>query len=163
MLIVSEYVPLTKLNEMALASVGTPGDTVVATAPELEMLTMGVPVMVNPVTVAVVQSVPPAALQVMFPVPKAMVRVLELVEENKPVVSVFPSRSSVPLVKVVVREFGPTVSASASRHVPPTPLKVMGESSDFPFEVIMLVPDVAAKVMFEPLDVDMPVESVKPP
>ena len=72
---VSAYVPAVKLNDMELASLKAPEDTVVATAPEFEILTTGVPVTVNPVTVAVVQRVPPAPLQVMVPEPKAKVRV----------------------------------------------------------------------------------------
>ena len=109
----SVYVPAVKLKDMLLASVKAPGVTVLVAAPEVEMLTTGVPVTVKPVTVAVVQSVPPAALQTMLPAPKAIVRVLELDDENNPVVSVLPSRLSVPLVKIVVR-VAPSVNASAS-------------------------------------------------
>jgi hypothetical protein len=99
---VSAYVPVVKLNDIEFDSVGPPVVTVVATAPKFEMLTTGVPVIVRPTTIEVVQRVPPAALQIILPVPKARVRVLELAEENKPVVSVLPLRSSVPFVNVVV-------------------------------------------------------------
>lgn len=61
-----------------------PDATVVATAPELEMLTTGVPVIVNPVTVAVVQRVPPVLLQVILPEPNAIVLVFVFDELNAP-------------------------------------------------------------------------------
>ena len=89
------YVPVVKLKDMLLASVKIPGVTVVDREPELEMLTTGVPVIVRPVTIEVDQSVPPAAVHVIFPVPNAMVRVTAMLEVNVPVVSFFPFRSKV--------------------------------------------------------------------
>ena len=90
---------------MLLASVRMPDATVVATAPEFEMLTVGVPVTVKLVTVAVVQSVPPLPMQVMLPVPKARVRGVAAFELKKPHVCLKPFRfqvSPVPPVDVQV-------------------------------------------------------------
>jgi len=96
-------------------------------------------------------------------VPKAMARVFELFEEKNPVVSFFPFRSSVPAVNVSVRAELIVIS-SASCTVPPAPLIVMMLSIVLLFEVIICVPDVAAKVCVAPLIVHVVVvPSVKFP
>ena len=71
--------------------------------------------------------------------------------------------SKVPLVMVKPRPVA-NVKSSASCHVPPTPLKITGASMVLVFEVMMFVPDVAAKVI-EPEDEPnvIPDESVKLP
>lgn len=75
--------PAVKLKDMLVASVAAPGITVVATAVALVMLTVGVPVTVMRLAdVCVFQTVPPAAVQVMFPVPKAIARALALLDAN---------------------------------------------------------------------------------
>ncbi len=51
-----------------------------------------------------------------------------------------------PLVRVRVL-VDPVSNASASCQVPPTPLKVMSEARVMPFEVMVLVPEVAVKVI----------------
>lgn len=90
-----------------------PEATVVATAPEFEMLTTGVPVIVKLVTVAVVQRVPPAVMQVMLPDPNAIVLAFAFDELKRPHVSAYPPRSRVPAVSVYVppiAQFDPSVS-----------------------------------------------------
>ena len=66
--------------------------------------------MVKLVTVDEFHTVP-VPVQVIFPVPKAIVLVFELLELNKPVVSVRLFRSNVPAVNVVVLA-DPNVKAS---------------------------------------------------
>ena len=56
------------------------------------------------------------------------------------------AKSSVPFVMLKAR-VAPTVKASASCHVPPTPSNVSGRSIVCPALVIVFVPEVAAKVM----------------
>ena len=51
-----------------------------------------------------------------------------------------------PLVNVIVL-VEPIVNASCKDQVPPTPLNVMGKSSVFVAVVMVLVPEVAAKVI----------------
>jgi len=98
------YDPDVMLKDRAVASVVVPEATVVAAAPEFEILTVGVPEIVRLVTVNVVKIVPPAVLlQVMFPVPNAMVRTPELLDENRPVVNDLLLRSRVPTESVQVR------------------------------------------------------------
>ena len=70
-------------------------------ADALVRLIVPVPVTVSPVVVAVVHTVP-VPVQVIFPVPKAIVLVSVLLELNKPVLNVKLFRSNVPLVNVVV-------------------------------------------------------------
>ena len=81
------YVPVVKLKLIELASSVVPELTVAAVAVALEMLTTCVPVAVRPVTFAVFQ-MSPVPLTVMFPVPKAMVRVVVTLLANRPAVSV---------------------------------------------------------------------------
>ena len=81
------YVPVVKLKLIELASSVVPELTVVAVAVALETLTTCVPVAVKPVTMAVVQMVP-VPLTVIFPVPKAIVRVAVPLPINRPAVSV---------------------------------------------------------------------------
>jgi hypothetical protein len=128
------------------------------------MLTTGVPVTVKPVTVAVVQSVPPAALQTMLPVPKARVLAVVIDEENKPVVSVFPLRSNAPPLKVKVL-VAPTVMLSRSCTEPdPEVVTVIGKSKVFRFVVINCVAVVPKNLMADADAVSViPVESFKLP
>ena len=118
---------------------------------------------VSPVVVAVVQMVPLFPVNVHVPEPIVMVRVLEFEEENKPAVKFLPLASKVPLVRVTVR-VEPTTISSANCQVPPTPLKVIGKSSVLPLLVMVLVPEVAAKVVaLAPAVKVMPEETVKLP
>jgi hypothetical protein len=89
-----------------------PETTVVATAPEFEMLTTGVPVVTrfDPV---VSHNVPPAALHVILPVPNAIVRTPLLMLLNKPVVRTLLFKSNELPRKITVLE-DPTVKSSAS-------------------------------------------------
>jgi len=141
---VSVYVPVVKLKEKLFASVGVPVATVVATAPELEMLTVGVPVTLKLVIAPESKRVPPAAMQVMFPIPNAMTRVVVLMALKRPVVRVFPFRSSVPTVKLI-RLVAPLVRASARRTVEPVQEIPMGKSIVLPLLVIVCRPDVPLK------------------
>ena len=69
------------MKDMLFASEIAPDATVVATAPELTMFTVGVPVTVRLVAFAVVQRVPPAVLfTVMLPEPKLIARMLPKLE-----------------------------------------------------------------------------------
>jgi hypothetical protein len=86
------------------------------------MLTVGVPVMENPVEMAPLHKAPPAPLQVMDPVPKANTLVLAMLELKNPVTTDLLFRSRVPAVSVSVR-VDATVSASSNCQDPPTPLK----------------------------------------
>lgn len=91
---VAAPVPLnTKLQ--AIASDKAPGVTVVAVAVLLVMLTTGVPVIVNPVTVLKFQIVP-LPVRTMLLDPNAIVRVFVLELTNRPHVNVLPFRLSVP-------------------------------------------------------------------
>lgn len=81
------YVPVVKLKLMELASLKAPVLMLDAVAVPLETLTTCVPVVVRFVAVRVFHR-PPVPLTVMFPVPKAMVRTLELLLANNPAVSV---------------------------------------------------------------------------
>lgn|SRR3989344_1116715 len=110
----------------------------------LIVLVLGVRVRL--VAVAVVQTVEVVvAVSSHVPVPIKIVRTFELDELNKPIVKLLLFASSVPLVRVTAR-VAPTVRASASCHVPPTPLKVTAASIVFPLVVMVLVPEVAANV-----------------
>jgi len=72
--------------------------------------------------------------------------VFELEEENVPSVKFLLFASNVPLVNVTVLD-EPTVRLSASCQVPPTPLKVNGKSRVTALVVIVLVPEMAPKVI----------------
>ena len=134
---VSEYVPAVKLKLIELASVGEPGDTVMALEVLFVTLTTGVPVTVKFVAVATFHTMFVLVLVTdMLLEPKARVRALLLLLLNKPVDKVNPLKSSVPAVSVVVR-VGPTVRLSSRRNVPPKPLNVTGKSKVLPFEVIV--------------------------
>ena len=99
-------------------------------------LTTGVPVIVNPVTVAVVQIVAALPVNVMLPASKAIVRVLLLLELNNEQVSVLPLISSVPAVKLnAVADV--LVKLSASFTVPVGLLTVSGCVHDTPADVIV--------------------------
>jgi hypothetical protein len=158
------YVPVVKLKEMLLASVKIPGDTVVLSEPELEMLTVGVPVTVKLVTIAVVQIVTPlVSLHVMLPVPKARVRIELLLELKRPVVIFFPFKFKIPALKVQAR-VDPIVKSSKSCTVPPTAPSPTEKSKVFAFEVRTCVPDVAKKFKVDAEEVKViPVEIVKLP
>ena len=68
---------------------------------------------------------------------------------------------SVVSVAVIV---DPTVIASASCHVPPAPLKVMGKSIVLPLLVIVFVPEVAKKSLRPaPAPTVMPADNVRLP
>ena len=83
-------------------------------------------------------------------------RALLFEDENIPVVSVLPFRSSVPLVSVNVL-VEPSVRASCACHDPPTPLNVTGKSKATPLVVMVLTPEVAANVVaFVPADMVIP-------
>lgn len=138
------YVPAVKLKLIELASLREPVDTVVATAPAYVTLTTGVPDTVRLLLVAAVQSVPPAPLTVILPVPKAMERMKLPVATKNPVVSVKLLRLSVPASNVVVC-VALTVIASCRTHDPPRPLKNTGTFSVLPLEVIVLPAVVLAK------------------
>ena len=102
---------------------------------------------VRPVVVAVVQRVAvPVPVIVHVPTPMVTVRVLELEEENNPMLKFFPLASRVPLVRVTVLVL-PTVRLSANWKVPPTPSKVRGKSSVTALLVMLCVPEVAPKVV----------------
>ncbi len=93
------YVPPVKLKLILFASDTAPGVTVIAVDPVEVTLTTLVPVVVNPVTLSVLHTVP-VPEQLMFPVPKAIVRVFALFEINAVVVNVRLLRSNVPRVSV---------------------------------------------------------------
>jgi hypothetical protein len=137
------YVPPVKLKDMDCDSDNKPGVTVDAVEPERLIVTTGVPVMVNPVTVAVVQIVPPEEpVKVKLPVPKAMVLVLELLELKLPLkVAVCPFKSSVPVVKVTPEKN----AASCNAHDPVALLKIVVPPRLLPLDVIVAA-DVDRKV-----------------
>lgn len=93
---VRAYVPVVKLKDMLLACERAPVRTDVAVAPELEILTEGVPVTVKFVMLLVSQRVPPAPLQVMLPVPNARVLTFTYDELKNPVTKELLFRSNVP-------------------------------------------------------------------
>ena len=93
----------------------------------------------EPADVIVATIFPPGALDV-------IARTLDSAELNVPNVQTLPLRSKVPLVRNKAR-VEPSVIASASCHVPPTPLNVTGKSIVLPLLVMVLVPDVEVKVM----------------
>ena len=109
------------------------------------------PVVVRPVTVAIVQIVLPLFTTVMFPVSKFNVRVLELLLLNRPAVSVNVPSDKVPLLSAISRR-DDNVNALPSVHPPPTPLKVTLPFMVTPFVVTVL------PVVVE-LNVIVPVES----
>ena len=88
------------LKSIELASTGVPGATVVLLRPKYETFTVGVPVMVRPVAIAVSHTVMPAPLTVMFPDPKPIERVFVVLLIKAVVVNVYPSRSMSPLLRV---------------------------------------------------------------
>jgi hypothetical protein len=139
------YVPSVKLKDMDCDSDNKPGVTVDAVEPVRLIFTTGVPVMVNPTTLAVDQSVPPAEpARIKLPVPKAMVLVLELLELKTPglvMVAVCPFRSSVPVVKVTPEKN----AASCNAHDPVALLKVVVPPRLLPLDVIVAA-DVDRKV-----------------
>ena len=142
---VRTYPPVVKLKDMDCDSDNKPGVTVDAVEPGRLIFTTGVPVMVNPVTPAVVQIVPPAEpARTKLPVPKAMVLVLELLELKTPglvMVAVCPFRSSVPVVKVTPEKN----AASCNAHDPVALLKVVVPPRLLPLDVIVAA-DVDRKV-----------------
>ena len=79
-----------------------------------------VPVNEKPMAIPILRLVAPAVVvaNTMLPVPNAILRVLELVELNVPVVNVYPARSSVPAVNVVTAVAVVNVTAPASVVVP---------------------------------------------
>jgi len=95
------------------------------------------------VIVAVFHTVP-VPVQVIFPVPNAIVLVLELLETKSLVVSVKLFKSRVPLVNVVVIV---VVSADPKVHPPPTPLNVTAPPNETPLVVIVLPVVVALNVV----------------
>jgi hypothetical protein len=109
---VNVYAPAVKLKDIELAKERLPGDTVFAVAVAFVMFTTGVPVIVKLVMVVVDQTVP-VPLQEIFPVPNAIVLAFEALDENKPVVNVFPFKLRIPLDKVVIKVC-PTVKLSTS-------------------------------------------------
>ena len=126
------------------------------------MLIVAVPgVVVMLVEVAQDHAVP-AAVRVHVPEPKLMALTPDPDELKVPVVRLYAPAVSVPAVSVTVR-VEPTVRASASCHVPPTPLKVTAESIVLPTVVMVLIPDVAAKRNVVPTLRVMPVENVRSP
>lgn len=83
---------------------------------------------------------------------------------KEPTVFVVPFFSlTVPLVIVKAR-VDPCVSASANWNVPPTPLKVRGQSTVLPLVVMVFVPEVAAKTSAPVVAVNViPLDSVRLP
>jgi hypothetical protein len=131
---------------MLLASVNPPPRTVVALELLFEMLIIGVPVIVKFVLVVkLTMNVEDVLMQFMFPMPKAMVLAKLVLDENAPVVKVFPLISNVPLVTVAVCDAA-NVSAVRSCHVPPTPLNIMVAEIVTAF-VVMVFAVVALKVI----------------
>jgi hypothetical protein len=122
-----------------------PAETVVAVAELLDILTVGVPVYVKPVAVAVVNTVPDPVV-VMFPVPKIIDRVLELLEKNNPVdkVEVLVPTSSVPAVNVYVAFVANVVVPLANCTVPAPDCVI--ENSVLLADVMTAVPEVLAHV-----------------
>jgi len=108
------------LNQLAVVIVATPApvvnvkfgalDVVPPVVPKVNVLVTlmsgtvnpPVPVYVNPVAVAILNTVVAAVVcdNAIDPVPNAILRVLALVERNIPVVRVNPARSNVPAVSV---------------------------------------------------------------
>ena len=86
-----------------------------------------VPVTENPVAFAMSRLVelPVVVASTILPDPNAILRVLELVLLNVPVVNVYPARSNVPFVKVVATVAVVNVTAPASVVVPPGQLTVI--------------------------------------
>lgn len=85
---VRRYVPVVKLKLMELASLSEPDDTVMFDKPEVDTFTTGIPVTVRLVIVPVFHIVVVSPVMVILPVPKAIVRVVELLLRKMPVVSV---------------------------------------------------------------------------
>ena len=103
---------------------------------------LDVPVNVKPVAVAISRTVAPAVVVVVTidPVlPNAMERVLLLVDENTPVVSVRLFRSNVPRVNVVV-SVEPNVRLFVRSWIPPPGASIVtGWVNVFPPELSVLV------------------------
>jgi hypothetical protein len=97
-----------------------------------------VPVKVKPVAVAISRLTVPAVViaNTILPEPNAILRVLELLEANVPVVSVNPPRAKAPFVKVVAA-VAPIVNALPRVQPPPTPLNVIEGVSVTPLVVIV--------------------------
>lgn len=126
-----------------------------------------VPLVVKLVEVSLFQINPLFPVRVKFPVPYAIDLTLALLLLKYPAVRVLPFRSSVAYRSVTVL-VTPTVIASASCHVAVVAAsglpKFIGQSNVMPFVVIVLVPDLAAKIIVLPVDVTvMPVDSVMLP
>ena len=106
------------------------------------------PVTVNPVTSEKFHTVPLFPVTVIPgphpPIVNARVAVPEVA--TRPAVKFLLFRSSVPFVRVTVRELS-NVRASCNCQVPPTPLNVIGKFTVTPFVVRVFVPDVLANVI----------------
>ena len=142
--------PTVKLKLGALFDVPpvVPAVIVVAVALLLDIFTVGVPVNVRPVAVAVVQTVPEPVV-VILPVPKVIARVVVLEEENAAQlkVDVLVPTSKVPLFKVTVPvaviALGITyVGVSFSK----TPSSLIDEN-DFPLVVMVLEAKLASVIV----------------
>lgn len=111
-----------------------------------EIVPVPVPaVVVNPVGAGLVNEFAPESWQTKVPPLNVRFFVPVPVANLNPVVNVFPSKSTVPLVNVSE----PPVSWSAlpSAQAPPTPLKVTAEPKPTPFVVIVLPVVVALNVV----------------
>ena len=119
-----------KLKLILFASDGAPVLIVLVTAvPPPIHSTKGVPLMVRLVVVPVVQIVLVVALfNTILPVPKLIVRTLELLELNRPVVSVQVESANVPRVRVNVL-VEPIVKLFKKLRVPPSLFTENGKSS----------------------------------
>jgi hypothetical protein len=97
-----------------------------------------VPVKEKPVAVAIDKLTVAAVVvdNTMLLVPNAILRVLELLEANVPVVSVNPPRAKAPFVKVVAA-VAPIVNALPRVQPPPTPSNVIEGVSVTPLVVIV--------------------------
>jgi hypothetical protein len=73
----------------------------------------------------------------MLPVPKAILRTPAPLDENIPVVKLYPAKSNVPAVKVVVA-VAPSVKALPNVQVPPAPFNIILGVRVTPFVVIVL-------------------------
>jgi hypothetical protein len=113
------------------------------------MFITGVPVLVCtvPPELRIVPFNTPVPVMVMFPVPNAIDFAKFPEESNAGTVKTLLFRSNVPRVSMRVLLPDERVSASASCHVAPVELKVMGDKMLTPFVVIVLVTAVELKVM----------------
>ena len=110
-----------------------------------------VPVHVNPVAVAIDKLVvlAPVYANTILPDPNAIERVLALLELNVPVVNVYPAKSNVPEVNVVVAVARLNVTAPANVVVPEW--LIVNAAIGLPLGVIVPVPTiVTVKVVYVP-------------